>query len=252
MNILVSRNAWLLSPALFFVGVTVFLCCWAVAAPEALIANFDADGHSMVELMTLPLFAMVIPLSWLCCPVAGSVRRKAFWSFVFSVLGFMALVRELDWHKIWFYMLWPEVMATVRGTVFKMRFLTSGEVPFAPKLFVFFFFVLFFAATIGPLVYFIRRLIRGIFRLHPVAWTMMFFGATGVMVQTFDRLPSMLRNAGWVRPELLDKETGVLAALMTAMEEGSEMMLAVFALLALLQAHAIYAPDRPDPQFAEL
>lgn len=252
MNVLVSRRAWILAPLIFVGGVATLLCCWLVTPPADLIANFDADGHSTVELMTLPLFAAVIPLSWLCCPVSGSVRRKAFWSFVFSVLGFMALVRELDWHKIWFYMLWPEVVETFRGTVFKMRFLTSGEVPLAPKLFVLLFFVLFFAATIGPLVYFIRRLIRGIFRFHPVAWTMMFFGATGVMVQTFDRLPSMLRNAGWVRPELLDKETGVLAALMTAMEEGSEMMLAVFALLALLQAHAIYAPDRPDPQFAEL
>ena len=242
----------MLAPVVFMLAVLLLALTWAVMEPQVLKANFDADGHSMVELMTLPLFAAVIPLAWLCCPVAGSFRRKAFWSFVFSLLGFMALVRELDWHKIWFYMLWPEVMATFRGTVFKMRFLTSGEVPFAPKLFVFFFFVLFFAATIGPLVYFIRRLIRGIFRLHPVAWTMMFFGATGVMVQTCDRLPSTLRNTEWVRPELLDKANGSLTALMTAMEEGGEMMLAVFALLAILQAHVIYAPDRPDSSFAEL
>ena len=252
MNILASRRAWILAPSIFVGGIVTLLCCWIATSPAELVANFDADGHSMVELMTLPLFAAVIPLAWLCCPVAGSFRRKAFWSFVFSLLGFMALVRELDWHKIWFYMLWPEVMATFRGTVFKMRFLTSGDVPFAPKLFVFFFFVLFFAATIGPLVYFIRRLIRGIFRLHPVAWTMMFFGATGVMVQTCDRLPSTLRNTEWVRPELLDKANGSLTALMTAMEEGGEMMLAVFALLAILQAHVIYAPDRPDSSFAEL
>ena len=252
MNILVSRNAWLLAPALFYAGVIVFLCCWAFMPPETLMASFDADGHSMVELMTLPLFAMVIPLSWLCCPVAGSVRRKAFWSFVFSVLGFMALVRELDWHKIWFAQLWPEVAESFSGTVFKMRFLTSGDVPFVPKLFVLFFFVLFFAATVGPLLYFIRRLIKGLFRYHPVAWTMACFGATGVMVQTSDRLPAMLRNAGWVRPELLDKATGSLAALMTALEEGGEMMLAAFALLAILQAHAIYAPDSPDPGFAGL
>ena len=127
MNILASRRAWLLAPSVFVVGVVALLCCWFVMQPADLLANFDADGHSMVELMTLPLFAAVIPLAWLCCPVAGSFRRKAFWSFVFSLLGFMALVRELDWHKIWFYMLWPEVMATFRGTVFKMRFLTPAR-----------------------------------------------------------------------------------------------------------------------------
>ena len=252
MNILVSRRAWILAPSIFIGGIVTLLCCWLVSRPADLIANFDADGHSMVELMTLPLFAAVIPLSWLCCPVAGSFRRKAFWSFVFSVLGFMALVRELDWHKIWFYMLWPEVVATFRGTVFKMRFLTSGDVPFVPKLFVLIFFLLFFAATVGPLLYFARRLIRGIFQLHPVAWTMMFFGATGVMVQTCDRLPSTLRDMEWIRPELLDKATGSLSALMTAMEEGGEMMLAVFGLLAILQSHAIYSPDRPAPGLAEL
>ena len=51
---------------------------------------------------------------------------------------------------------------------------------------------------------------------------------------------------------LLDKETGSVAALMTAFEEGGEMMMAVFALIAILQAHAIYAPDKPDAKFAEL
>ena len=220
--------------------------------PEAVLANFDADGHSMVELMTLPLFAMVIPLSWLCCPVAGSLRRRAFWCTVFSVLGFMALVRELDWHKIWFAQLWPEVAATFRGTVFKMRFLTAGDMPVVPRLFVLVFFVLFFAATVGPLLYFIRRLIAGLFRLHPVAWTMACFGAAGVMVQTCDRLPSTLRDMELLRPETLDKASGTLTALMTALEEGGEMMLAAFALLAILQAHAIYSPDRPDSRFAEL
>ena len=57
---------------------------------------------------------------------------------------------------------------------------------------------------------------------------------------------------GLLREVLLDKANGSLTALMTAMEEGGEMMLAVFALLAILQAHVIYAPDRPDSRFAEL
>ena len=36
------------------------------------------------------------------------------------------------------------------------------------------------------------------------------------------------------------------------LEEGSEMLLAIFALLAILQAHAIYSPDAPDASFADL
>lgn len=252
MNVLASRGSWLLAPTTFFVGVVFFVCCWLVMPPDALIASFDADGRSVVELMTLPLFAAVIPLSWLCCPVGGSLRRKAFWSFVFSLLGFMALVRELDWHKAWFAQLWPDIAATFPGTVFKMRFLKAEFVPFAPKLFVILFFALFFAATTGPLLCFVRRLIKGLFRMHPVSWTMACFGAAGVMVQACDRLPSMLRDNGWLAPDLLDKGTGSVAALMTAFEEGGELMMAVFALLAILQAHVIYSPDEPEADFAKL
>lgn len=252
MNILASRSSWLLAPTAFFVGIVFLVCCWLVTPPDVLISSFDADGHSMVELMTLPLFAAVIPLSWLCCPVGGSLRRKAFWCFVFSLLGFMALVRELDWHKAWFAQLWPDLAATFPGTVFKMRFLRADFVPFAPKLFVAVFFALFFAATTGPLLYFIRRLVKGLFRLHPVSWTMACFGASGVMVQACDRMPSIMRDKGWLAADLLDKGTGSAAALMTAFEEGGELMMAVFALLAILQAHAIYSPDEPEADFAGL
>ena len=169
MNVLASKRSWILAPAVFLGGFGVFAVCWAVNDPCVIMANFDADGHSMVELMTLPLFAAIIPLSWLCCPVAGSLRRKAFWCFVFSLLAFMALVRELDWHKIWFAQLWPGLSATFPGTVFKMRFLKCGAVPFAPKAFVAAFFAVFFAATVGPFLYFVRRLFRGFWRLHPVS-----------------------------------------------------------------------------------
>lgn len=252
MNLLVSRKSWLLAPLLFVAGFGAFAVCWSVMEPQVLMANFDADGHSMVELMTLPLFAAIAPLSWLCCPVAGSARRKAFWCSVFSFLAFMALVRELDWHKAWVAMLWPDVVASFRGTAFKMRFLTSGTVPFMPKAFVAVFFAAFFAATIGPLLYFGRRLLKGLWKLHPVSWTMAAFGATGVVVQTCDRLPSLLRNNGLVSPDLIDKATGPLTSLFVALEEGGEMMLAAFALIAILQAHAVYSPDSPEPGFAEV
>ena len=252
MNMLVSKRSWILAPAVFLGGFGAFAVCWAVMEPQALMANFDADGHSMVELMTLPLFAAIIPLSWLCCPVAGSARRKAFWCFVFSLLAFMALVRELDWHKIWFAQIWPGISATFPGTVFKMRFLKCGAVPLLPKLFVAAFFAVFFAATIGPLLYFLRRLLKGLWKLHPVSWTMAAFGATGVVVQTCDRLPSLLRNNELVSPELINKASGPLTALFVALEEGGEMMLAIFALVAILQAHAIYSPDSPEPGFSNV
>ena len=252
MNILVSKKSWILAPALFVAGFGFFVGCWAVMDPKILIENFDADGHSMVELMTLPLFAAIAPLAWLCCPVGGSRRRKVFWCLVFSFLAFMALVRELDWHKQWFAMIWPEISETFPGTVFKMRFLKSDMIPIVPKLFVGAFFAAFFAATIGSLLYFIKRLLKGLRKLHPVAWTMAAFGASGVTVQMCDRMPATLRDMEVFNPMLMDGSCGTIAALFKALEEGGEMIMAIFALIAILQAHAIYSPDKPDSSFADL
>ena len=252
MNILVSKKSWMLAPAVFVAGYGFLVGVWAVMDPATLRANFDADGHSMVELMTLPLFAAIAPLSWLCCPVGGSARRKAFWCFVFSFLAFMALTRELDWHKQWFAMIWPEIVDSFPGTVYKMKFLKCGAIPLVPKLFVAAIFAVFFAATVGPLLYFIRRLLKGLWKLHPVSWTMAAFGASSVGVLVFDRLPSFIRDKELLDPALMDKKCGSVAALFTALEEGGEMMMAIFALIAILQAHAIYSPDSPDSSFADL
>ena len=90
---------------------------------------------------------------------------------------------------------------------------------------------------------------KGFFRLHPVAWTMCFFGGSGVMVQICDRLPAWYRHAkGLAKSDVADSFT----AFCTAFEEGGEMLIAAFALLAILQAHAIYARDNPPPEFADL
>jgi hypothetical protein len=81
---------------------------------------------------------------------------------------------------------------------------------------------------------------------------MAFFGITGMMVQICDRLPSTLRKANAFPPELLEKGTGAISALFTALEEGGEMLLATFACLAIIQAHAIYSPDKPEEKFKKI
>ncbi len=236
MNVLVSRRSWLVAPCVFALGAAVLLAVWSAMAPDALMRAFDADGKSPVELMTLPLFALLAPLVWLCPPTSGPRSRQCFWSAVITMLAFMALVREQDWHKDLVAWLWPDVVASFKGTVFKMRFLKSSAVPLAPKLFVGSFFALFFAVVALPLVKWFVALFRGFFRFHPVCWTMAFFGGTSVMVLTADRLPAQLRHASVA----LSDST---LALLKAFEEGGEAMMALFALLAVLQAHAIYSPD---------
>ena len=236
MNLLTSGKSWLVAPVVTAVGLLALLATWGALDPAEATRLFDCDGASPVELMTLPLFALMIPLVWLCPPFGGSWKRKVFWNVDVSLLAFMAIVRETDLHKRLFASIWPEVAASFKGTVFKMKFLTAADIPLVPKLFVLAFFAVFFAVTAGTLAYFIVRLVKGIFKLHPVAWTWAVFGGTSAMVLVVDRLPANLRHAGFDGP-LLDKHTGALAALLKAYEEGGEMMMALFALMGLLQAY---------------
>lgn len=233
MDLLTSRKSWLLAPAVFALCVGALVTIWASLDPAACMAFVDSDGCSPFELMTLPLFALIVPMAWLTCPVGGPLRRQCGWSSVYSLLGVMALVREQDWHKALFAKIWPEIANTFPGTVFKMRFLKADQVPFVPKLFVLLFFVAFFTAVLLPLIRYFIPLAKGFFKREVVSWTMVCFGGAGVMTLFFDRLPANLR----------DMDVAVsdsTRALFAVLEEGSEMMLAIFGLLAILQAHLIF------------
>ena len=244
VNLLTSRHSFLVAPIIGVPGALALLIVWANLEPKTCIAFFDAEGCSPFELMTLPLFALIIPLSWLCCPVGGGRWRRVGWSSLYSLLGVMALVREQDWHKAVFARIWPDIAMNFKGTVFKMRFLRDGDIPFAPKLFVVAFFLVFFAAVLIPLVRYFVPLFRDFRKLRPVAWTMACFGLSGVIVLVCDRLPSKLHKAGVV----LSDST---SALFTAFEEGGEMMLAIFALLGILQSHLLFGMNEVLPSGAE-
>lgn len=240
MDIISSKRSWLLAPMVFLIGMLALTAVWAVMKPQELIMAFDNDGCSPVELMTLPLFALIVPLVWLCPPVAGTARRQAFWSSIWSLLGVVAIIRETDLHKSLFAKIWPEVANTFPGTVYKMNFLKAGGVPLMPKLFVLCFFILFFAAVLLPLIRYLPALIRGFFSLKPVAWSAATFGVVSVMVMVVDRLPANLREWG---VKGLDDSSAWLS-LMKAFEEGGEMLMALLALLALLQSHLVFVRNR--------
>ena len=231
----------------FLLALALLALTWAVMEPQALRAAFDADGHSFFETLTLPFYALIIPLVWLCCPFTGPVWRKMLLCMGVSCVAAMAVVKELDLHLVAMNALYPDVVANFKGTPFKMRFLMGSGIPFGAKAVALAYFVLFFGVFAALLAYFFPRLVKGFFRLHPVAWTMCFFGGSGVMVQIFDRLPAWYRHAkGLPKSDLADSFT----AFCTAFEEGGEMLIAAFALLAILQAHAIYVRDNPPPEFA--
>jgi hypothetical protein len=241
---------WYSSPALWFVFVAALLVTWAVMDPGALVNAFDQDGRSPFELATLPFFAAIVPLVWWKCPFTGSKRRRTILCLAVSLVALMAIVKELDLHNMALHALCPNIIgedgkiipgvlfkpngSPLTGTPFKARFLTNGAVPLGAKAFVVLYFASFFGVFAALLAYFAVPFVKGVFTLHPVAWSVGCFGGSGVLVQIADRLPSWLGHAHG-----LEKSAeGVTSAqsLCTALEEGGEMMIALFALIAIFQS----------------
>jgi hypothetical protein len=236
MNLLASRKSWLLSPVVFVFSVLLLLFVWSVMEPDALCAAFDHDGRSFVEVLTLPFYALIVPTVWLACPYGGSLKRKVLLSLAVSCVAVMAVCKELDLHIALISSAYPDTVANFRGTPFKMRFLTRGGIPVGAKLMVVSYFVLFFGVFAAMFAAYAVKFVKGVFKFHPVAWTIGCMGASGVMVQLCDRIPA------WYRHTIDGGEALPIAAksMLTALEEGGEMMLAAFALIAILQAHELY------------
>lgn len=241
MKLLTSKKSWLTAPILALLGFAAILLLWSVVEPQDFVLWFNAadDGFAPVEWMTLPLFGLIVPLVWLCPPQSGSTRRQCAWAGLWSLLAVVAIVRETDLHKIAFARIWPEIASSFPGTVFKMRFLKAGDIPLVPKLFVLAFFIVFFVAALLPLVRYFLPLVKGFFRREPVAWSAATFGAVSVFVLMIDRLPANLRDWGVVNLKEPGHEAGL--ALCKGLEEGSEMLMAALALLALLQSYLFFA-----------
>ncbi len=237
---------YLVAPVLFFLMAGALATVWVVMEPAALRGFFDNDGRSPFELATLPFFAAIIPLVWWKCPFTGSRARKTLLCAAVSSVAFFAVAKEMDLHLAAMNVLWPEVVQNFKGTPFKMRFLTSSitnganqiPIPLLAKGFVVMYFTLFFGVFAALLVYYAKPLVVGFFQLNPVAWSVCCLGGSGVMVQLCDRMPAWVRHA---RGLSKTQEADYLSSFYTAFEEGGEMMIAVFALLAIIQEHAIYS-----------
>lgn len=246
-----SGRGWLAAPAVFFAGIAALAAAWALMEPETIARTFDQDGRSPFELATLPFYAAIIPAVWLFCPFSGSRRRRTTLCIMVSIVAAMAIVKELDLHNAALHLIYPDFVGEdgsllpglvkpngkpLTGTPFKARVLTNAAVPSGMKAAILFYFTAFFGTFAAGFAYLLPSWIKGVFTLRADAWSIGCFGASGVMVQIADRLPSWLRHAGEAAAADEAALEGSARALCTAMEEGGEMMIAVFALMAIVQA----------------
>jgi Na+/melibiose symporter-like transporter len=237
MCFLKDKYSWLAAPVLWLSAVLILVSLWALSTPEWIKLHFDQDGHSPVELVTVGLFFFQIAFLWLVPPMQAG-RKCTLMLANFSAQTFMAICRELDWHKLLVSV--SNLPGSTHGTPFKLKFLTNPNNPLADRLIVAACFVLVFGLCLGTLLYYLPRLFRGLLKLHPVCWSIAFFGGALILIQITDRLPAVLRKDFGFR--ISDS----LHALTTALEEGQELLLPLFIILATLQAHFIYNNDPSD------
>lgn len=251
MDMFKDKKSFLIAPVAWVACMLVLLAVWWVMEPAALVRLFDAEGYSPIELATLPFFAAIVPVVWWKCPFEGSKRRRTLLCASVSLVAVMAIVKETDLHNMALHALFPSYVGDdgllipgvltrpngkpLTGTPFKLRVLTNGGVPFAMKVCVTGYFAALFGVFAAGFAYLFKNWVLGVFKLAPSAWAVGCFGASGLMVQVTDRLPSWLGHTHG----LSKSASGITAAqsLCTALEEGGEMMIAIFAILAIVLAH---------------
>ncbi len=240
---------WFFAPVFFVVFVCALLIAWAVMEPSHLIQSFDSNGRSVFELATLPFFAAIIPLVWWKCPFEGARMRKMLLSLMVSVVVVMALVKQLDLHNAALSAVYPAYVGTdgnllpglvkpngspLSGVPFKMRVITNSAVPFGMRFLIVLYFTLFFGVFSFGFAYLFPAWLKGVLKLDPAAWSFGCLGASGVMVQIFDRLPAWVRHSTGQAMLSSDGSASAMRSLCTAFEEGGEMMIAVFAIMTIV------------------
>ncbi len=246
---LIGEKSHLLSPAVFLFWCVVLAVVWLCMSPAAVDKAFNQNGMSVFELATIPFFIAIVPLVWWKCPFSGSKTRKVVLCSAVSVVAVMAVAKQLDLHLAFISWLYPDVVANFRGTPFKMRFLTNGTVPVGAKFVSLSYFILFFGVFAAGLLYYAKDLIIGFFKRNPVAWSVCFFGGSGVMVQVFDRLPAWYRKSAGISRS--DFGLNAFTSFCTVFEEGCEMLMAIFCLVAIYQSWLLIDENRSPSDFTD-
>ena len=237
------KKKFLTPVAVFIAAYALFVALGLTLDPVTIKQTFDQSGYSPFELATIPVFAAIIPLVWWKCPFAGSTTRKTVLSLMVTVVVIMAIVKELDIHLMALHQCYPDYVSNhgsvlkgllykpngdmIGGTAFKSRVLFNPGAPLGMRALIFAYFALFFGVFGIGFAYLLPRFVKGVFALEPCAWAAGCFGASGFIVQITDRLPSWTGH-------IIGKSA---EALCTVLEEGGEMMIAIFAIMTILYSY---------------
>ncbi len=228
------------APIIWGCGMIALLFVYTIATPEKIFLNFSQKGFSPVEITTVGLFFFQILLFWMLPPVPLKTNKGKLLCLDFSVITLIAIAREMDWHRAIIDV--SNIQGATHGTPFKMRFLTNPVNPLADRQLVLFCFIFVIALCAGTLLWYIRPLLKGLRTFHPVCWSIAFLGGSVILINIFDRMGSVLRK------EFNIEFTEQSKALICLMEEGQELLLPLFVIIAVIQSHFIYNADDNELQ----
>jgi hypothetical protein len=226
----------MIAPVLWLCGLAAIVIVWIFATPDWIMVHFDQDGMSPIELTTIGLFFAEIGFFWLVPPMLPGLRRTLFLTDLLSDLVHRDLPRAGLAQAADFG---DAPSGSDHGDAVQNALPAERQQPAArPHHRV-------------PLLRGHHRPMRGnpallpaaaaarIFKLHPVCWTLACLGGAFVASQFADRLPANLRHMFGIHV------SDSVHALLAALEEGQELLLPIFVILATLQAHFIYNTIRP-------
>ncbi len=207
------------SSVLIFIVYTVFLHLCFDFLSDKQVMSFIAEG-AFTDGLTFVGFGVL--LACLIFYRDDFADKKMSWrAFIFLTIA--AILREMGIQH---------ALTTHDTTAIKLRFFTNPNNPLYEKIISAVLVLSVLITILYLLIKYTPFLIKGIFKLNPVAWTMSVFAFGAIISKVFDRLPSILRFAGM---EVCSTEQAYYSIL----EEGIESLLPMLIVLALYQYHQL-------------
>ncbi len=196
---------------------TLPLSLWLFLSPQDCYGVVRENG--LVENATVTLYALAaILLIWLRPTDNSRAQDIAFAVFLFLIISLMA--RELD-AQMW--------IPSQDTTAFKINFFRNPKNPIGEKILA----GAIVLVYLGVAIYLVRRyarfLIRGVFKLKTLPWTIGTLGAITLFAKIIDRMPANYQKATGIAYTVSEH------ALSSAVEECYEMYMPVLIILAIIQ-----------------
>ena len=190
---------------------------WYFLPPQTCAWVVQENG--IVENATVVLYALAAVIAlWLRPADNNRAQNIAFAVFIFLIISLMA--RELD------AQLWIPSQDT---TAFKINFFRNPKNPIGEKILAGAIVLMY----IGVAIYLLRRyalfLIRGVFKLKTLPWTIGTLGAITIFAKIIDRMPANYQKATGIAYTVSEH------ALSSAFEECYEMYMPILIILAVIQ-----------------